>query len=207
MFDLLTLKLTRFVRLGPWYCVHCDNKVVVLPLRRRDAIDYRSAALKTENDPTNFRQQTAPTPIAKPAASKLAAPAASKPVPAHAGGQSSKPVVAELETAESVGNFIKAESSLVKSTRIQRFSAKYRDAVVRRILSGSASIKQIREEKDLSETEITDWIADLFERQQRKIDALERFKNSISASLQSENSSFEDFDAESQTVPGQVRPR
>ncbi len=211
MFDLLTLKITRWIRLGPWYCVHCDNKVVMLPLRRSDAIEYRSAALQNENTPTIFRQQTIPKPVAQSTASKPT-PAAGKQTisagtPASAKKQTSGPVVAELEPAESVGNFIKTESSLVKSTRMQRYSAKYRDAVVRRILTGSASIKQIRDEKDLSETEITDWIVDLFERQQQRLDALERFKDSISASLQSENSSFEDFNAESQTVPGHVRPR
>lgn len=198
MFDLLTLRLTRFLRLGPWYCVHCDNKVVVLSFRRKNAIDYRSTVLNYESIPTKI----AP---AKPVDS---APAGPGPVAAPVTVNSTAaPAAAQLEPAESVGNFIKTESSLVKSTRLQRYSEKYRDAVVRRIFTGASSIKQVREEKDLTETEITDWIADLFERQQQRIEALEHFKNSLAAAGQLEKPSFEDLKSEAQTVAGQVRPR
>ena len=204
LFDLLTLRITRLFRLGPWYCVHCDNKVVVLPLRRRDAIDYRSAALSNESVPINANQTPSPTASSTAALSpkpKLQPAPQPKPKP--------KPQVApQLETqAESVGNFIKSESSLVKSTSLQRFSEKYRDAVVRRILAGSSSIKQVREEKNLGESEITEWIADLFERQQQKIDALERIKDSIPVGDRADNPAIKDFDSGIQTVPGQVRPR
>ena len=213
MFDLLTLRITRFLRVGPWYCVHCDNKVVMLSLRNRDALDYRSAALRNESTPIAAPSKPdASVPVAEPAPVKPAPvkPAAAKAAPAKAAPAApakAAPAAAQLEPAESVGNFIKTESSLIKSTRLQRFSEKYRDAVVRRIFSGVSSIKQVREEKQLSETEITDWIADLFQRQQQKIDALERFKDSITAAAQLEKPSFEDVNSDAQTVAGQVRPR
>ena len=176
----------------------------MLPLRRRDAIDYRSAALSNESVPINANQTPSPTASSTAALSpkpKLQPAPQPKPKP--------KPQVApQLETqAESVGNFIKSESSLVKSTSLQRFSEKYRDAVVRRILAGTSSIQQVREEKNLGESEITEWIADLFERQQQKIDALERIKDSIPVGDRADNPAIKDFDSGIQTVPGQVRPR
>ena len=94
----------------------------------------------------------------------------------------------------------------MKSTRLQRYSEKYRDAVVRRILSGASSIHQVRDEKQLSESEIVDWISDLFERQQQKIDSLELFKKSIVQSDILREEVLHDL-ADSQSVAGQVRPR
>jgi hypothetical protein len=73
--------------------------------------------------------------------------------------------------AHPVGNFIKEEESLViRSKRMKRFSEKYRDSVVRRIMSGKTSMAQVRQEKKLSEGELIDWIADLFDRMQSKLD-------------------------------------
>jgi len=174
--DLLTVEVVRFFRIGPWYCVHCDSRKVLLPLRKANAVDYRSAALQNETPPANPRRKS--EPLAKPA-SPAATTAAEKPTLAPT---APPPVPAQLEPAESVGNFIKTESSLLmKSTRLNRFSEKYRDAVV--------------------------WIADLFSRQQQKIDALEQFKNSITGAMQLENQSFRNSRSESETVSGQVRPR
>ncbi len=194
--DLLTLRIGRLLRIGPWYCVHCDRRATLLPLRRPDAIDYRSAALGNEIAPEKRREKVNSN-------SSEFEPAELAPSSAT---QSS--VQAELEPAESVGNFIKTDSSLLmKSTRLQRYSEKYRDAVVRRILTRSSSIKQVREEKQLSESEITDWIADFFQRQQEKIDALELFKKSIAQSQNLVDQTLQDFGDQSGTVSGQVRPR
>ena len=73
--------------------------------------------------------------------------------------------------AQPVGNYIRKEESLViRSERLKRFSEKYRDSVVRRIFSGQASMVQVRQEENLSEGEILDWMADLFDRMQSKLD-------------------------------------
>ena len=198
--DLLTFRLTRLARLGPWYCVHCDSKKTLLPLRKKSAIDYRSTVIEKETQPSKFVSR-ANSPGAQPAASTTPASPSTPPPPNPA------PTQPEREPAESVGNFIKTDSSLLmKSTRLQRYSDKYRDAVVRRILSGSSSIKQVREEKQLSEIEVTDWIADLFERQQQKIDSLELFKKSIVQSDILGEEVLQDL-TDSQSVAGQVRPR
>ena len=205
--DLLTLRLAKLVRLGPWYCVHCDDRKSFLPLRKKSAMDYRSSALVNETQPSKFVSR-ANTPEAQPAAPASPAstsPAASPSIPVSP--PTPAPSQPALEPAESVGNFIKTDSSLLmKSNRLQRYSEKYRDAVVRRILSGASSIKQVRDEKQLSESEVTDWIADLFERQQQKIDSLQLFKKSISQSELLREEVIQEL-ADSQSVAGQVRPR
>jgi len=202
IFDLLSFRLARLIRLGPWYCVHCDGKRTFLPLHKKSAIDYRSTVLpQDETKPSKFVSR-ATASEAQPANSTTpASPPILTPPPTPA------PLRPELEPAESVGNFIKTDSSLLmKSTRLQRYSEKYRDAVVRRILSGTASIQQVREEKRLSESEIIDWISDLVERQQQKIETLELFKKSIVQSDLLRDELIQDL-ADSKSVVGQVRPR
>ena len=75
--------------------------------------------------------------------------------------------------AHPAGNFLKTDHALVmRSARLKRFSEKYRDSIVRRLLSGTSTMAQIRQEKDITEGELTDWISDLVERMQAKIDSL-----------------------------------
>lgn len=114
--------------------------------------------------------------------------------------------------AESVGNFIRTDESLVmRSNRLKRFSEKYRDAVVRRILKGSTTMAQVRQEMDVSETELVDWIADIFDRQQAKLDALGSVADAFPAlRIVDDNSpsdSPEDSNPGSVTVDGRVRPK
>ena len=185
LLDNLTLSILRLFRVGPWFCVHCDNKTLFLAGRRSDALDYRSAALGNEK-PVAIRKQTKPVlksqlkkPESEPQQKK---PTATK---KPAASTDSKPA------AQPIGNFLKSDRSLTnRKQRLERFSEKYRDAVVRRILAGTATISQIRNDKQLSETEIAEWIADLFERREKKIEQLERMVNSISkAKLESVPSS------------------
>jgi len=145
------------LRIGPWYCVHCDRKANFLQYPKADAPLYRKSGLATQEPPQRPQSQS------KAKSSESSETAETTP--------SEKTV--ETPTAVPVGNFIKSENSLVmKSKRLTRFSEKYRDAVVRKILSGSTTLSQVREDKKLSEGEIIDWIADLFDRQQAKIDSL-----------------------------------
>jgi len=120
----------------------------------------------------------------------------------------------ELEAARapSVGNYIRSDKSLVVRTqRLKRFSEKYRDAVVRRILKGTTSPAQIRQEMDLSETELIDWIADLFERQQAKLEALENAAQSLLSLRIADGTPDPAVSADSLpagvTVEGHVRPK
>ena len=72
--------------------------------------------------------------------------------------------------SKSIGNYIKAEQSLVmRDRRSRRYSCKFRDATVDRLLSGAATISQIRDELDVTELDILSWIADLMERRKEAI--------------------------------------
>ncbi len=80
----------------------------------------------------------------------------------------------EPEQAEPIGNFLKGEQSLVaRASRLKRFSEKYRDAIVKRLLDGKLTFSQVRSEQKITEVELTDWISDLFHRMQLKLDEVE----------------------------------
>ena len=135
--DALTLGITRWLRIGPWYCSHCLTKSLYLSWVQPGA--HRITASEPRSKKTN----------------------------------SDAPLF-ENEIAQPVGNYLKSDQSLVmRSKRLMRFTEKYRDSMVRRLLSGSSSILQIRQEKDISEGELLDWVADLFDRMQAKLDVLE----------------------------------
>lgn len=134
----------RSIRIGPWYCLHCERCTIIRRPPRADAVDYRIV------DPTD-------------------------PIP---NSDSSWTRVSDLERSdgeideptEPVGNYIKSEKSLVvRSSRLLRFSEKYRDAVVDRLLSGEDTFADIRYEKNISERELLDWIADRLERAERQL--------------------------------------
>ena len=85
---------------------------------------------------------------------------------------------------EPTGNFIQSDESLIlRRNRASRFTPKFRDGIVQRIVSGSQTITQVGRELNLSERDIVDWIADAFQRKQMKIDEL----NAILASIQNRN--------------------
>ena len=210
LLDNLSLSILRLFRIGPWFCVHCDKKSLFLAGRRSDALDYRSAALGNEQ-PVATRKQTKPvlkSQIRKPEPeaqkelqqeTRQKNPQKPQPKPTA----TKKPVASPdpKPAAQPIGNFLKSDRSLTnRKHRLERFSEKYRDAVVRRILAGTATISQIRNDKQLSETEIAEWIADLFDRREKKIEQLERIVNSISnAKLKSAQTSRPG--AQTQTKP------
>lgn len=118
---------------------------------------------------------------------------------------------ADDSLATPVGNFLKSEQSLVmRSTRLKRFSEKYRDSIVRRLLSGTSTMAQIRQEKNITEGELTDWIADLFERMQARLDSLEEtFEANLPIRLLSEHPDVAPAKSitTGPTIEGQVNPR
>lgn len=82
----------------------------------------------------------------------------------EAGKQTSTPV------GEKVGNFLRSEESLVvRNTRAARYTKKYRESVVERILSGQATITQVRSELGITERDVLEWINDRVYRQHQKI--------------------------------------
>ena len=90
----------------------------------------------------------------------------------------------ELDQAESefehVGNVTRTdESLLVRHTRAARYSEKFRDGVVDRVLSGQSSISQIRNELTLSERDLLDWIKDRVTRQDTQIYELTKIAETV----------------------------
>jgi transposase-like protein len=135
--EILSFGHAKNLRLGPWYCVHCETKSIYLREERPDAPRFRSDDEEADDD-ANSTDLTSSS------------------------------------VTQPVGNFLKSEQSLVmRSARLKRFSEKYRDSIVRRLLSGTSTMAQIRQEKDITEGELTGWIADLFERMQARLDTLE----------------------------------
>ena len=124
--DTLTLRLARLLRIGPWYCVQCNTRHIMLHARRRSAPTFDPNTDKTSDNET-----------------------------------------------ESVGNYIRTTESLVmRRNRAKRYSQKYRDGVVNRLIGGTATISQIGQELDLSERDLVDWIADALARKQERIEEL-----------------------------------
>lgn len=80
----------------------------------------------------------------------------------------------KLPEAESVGNFIKDRSLILRSTRMHRVSVKYRDSVVDRILTGKVTIGQLAASSEYTEGELVSWIADKVKRLNEKIELLEK---------------------------------
>lgn len=79
----------------------------------------------------------------------------------------------EVVEAEPVGNFIKEQSLVFQATRIYRFTEKYRDSVVDRILAGKVNIRELTAKGKYTEAELVSWIADKAKRQNKKIETLE----------------------------------
>lgn len=83
------------------------------------------------------------------------------------------PSVEEGSSVESAGNYIRTTESLVmRRNRAKRFSQKYRDGVVQRLIGGTATISQIGQELDVTERDLVDWIADALATKQDRIDEL-----------------------------------
>lgn len=59
-----------------------------------------------------------------------------------------------------------------KSTRSRLYSTKYRDGVVKRIVSGITSITEVKESLQLPESDVVDWIKQSFQRKEDRVEML-----------------------------------
>ena len=90
------------------------------------------------------------------------------------------PHLEENSGVESAGNYIRTTESLVmRRNRAKRYSQKYRDGVVQRLIGGTATISQIGQELDLTERDLVDWIADALAGKQDRIDELTELLKSV----------------------------
>ena len=130
----------RRIRLGPWYCIHCDNCQLFLAAVNADADDYRVV------DPGEIDDDHRPHLAARDRGSA---------------------------DAEVVGNFLKTEQSLVhRSHRSERFSTRFRDDLVDRLLQGRLTLNDLRAEHQVSEREVLDWIAGRLQRAEDQAGAM-----------------------------------
>jgi len=71
------------------------------------------------------------------------------------------------------GNFLRNDQSLVmRSARSDRFTEKFKDGIVQRILSGTTTIAEVREQHYLTEQDVIDWMKQSFDRKQKRVDDL-----------------------------------
>ncbi|MEE2827180.1 MAG: hypothetical protein VYE64_11190 [Planctomycetota bacterium] len=82
-----------------------------------------------------------------------------------------KEAVADFTTTiQEDGNFIRRDLSLVlQKQRSARFSQKYRDGIVQRLMSGTATPHQVSRELEVRESDLMAWIADLLDRRDEQI--------------------------------------
>ena len=158
--------------LGSWHCCGCERNT--FRLKRPDsevATDVTSTTMDDiipwpdRNDPTQrfgllFRRKRK-TKVLEPSQAELEQ--------------------AEADTAfEHVGNVTRSDDSLlVRKARAARFSKKFRDGVVDRVLSGKSTITQIRNELKLSERDVLDWINDRVMRQDQRIAKLTQVVDAV----------------------------
>lgn len=155
LINLVSLGLLRLSRFGPWQCFQCERQSYYLKYANRNA-------------PTFSRQQSR---------SEFGRPK-------NADALDETPNASPDSVVESVGNYLKSDHSLVmKDKRAKRFSQKFRDSTVERILAGGATIAQIRNELDVSESDIISWIENVVSRKDELIDELNLTLQQIQSNL------------------------
>lgn len=84
------------------------------------------------------------------------------------------PVISDrLTESERIGNYIRTESSLVlRKKRAGRYSKKYREGVVVRLVTGKTNVAQLIVELNVTENDLMAWIAELIENRDNRIDEL-----------------------------------
>ena len=74
------------------------------------------------------------------------------------------------EEAEKIGNFIRSDSSLVlRKKRSSRYTNKYREGVVQRLLSGKVTIAQLTTELKVTESDLMSWVSEMMKSRDQRI--------------------------------------
>ena len=183
-------RLLEMLRIGPWHCLNCQQKKMILPAVRRDSTEF---SFDRSNDPVGSgkpaKRSVSPFKLVEPKEdSELAivggglghGPERQDSLdPKFVNGTASqmqrnrkrevelksRHQSEDLSVAEPVGNFIKERSLVLKSARMHRFTQKYRDSVVNRILAGKVSVSSLTAHGEFGEAELASWIADMQNRQ------------------------------------------
>ena len=143
------LDFAHTLPIGSWHCCGCERNT--LRIRRPDpeaTTDVTSTSLK---DLVEWPDRSDP-----------------KQRPGLLFRRKKKAKVGQTKTAtessskfEHVGNVTRSDDSLlVRKGRAARYSKKFRESVVERLLTGKSTITQLRKELGLSERDLLDWIED-----------------------------------------------
>lgn len=176
--------LMQKVQLGRWHCLKCERVRYFLRFVNDNAVDYR---IGDPSDPIgSFNVEewlfsvdddeldcgldislSIDDKVQQPIQSNVKKTqfADSSKDKLRDAQQSASGMAPEVAVAEPAGNFIKEKSLAVKATRMKRFTEKYRDALVDRILSGKARMSWLIADGKYTEAELVSWIDDKAKRE------------------------------------------
>ena len=172
--DSIFFGILRRLRFGDWRCMDCQTQSKFL----RPVNSSPPEPKPIESNPKPVESK--PKPMESNPRSKETAEA--KSTFASLGSQLDTPEVVsasrldtERTAAEqsSAGNFLRNDQSLImQSVRSDRFTEKFRDGVVQRILDGKTTIAEVRDKHYLTEQDVIAWIKASFDRKQKRVDEL-----------------------------------
>lgn len=157
-----------------WHCCGCEKNT--MRLTRPDAEVATDVTSTTMDNIVPWPDRTDPTQrfgllFRRKKKAKIVEPAAENVAQQHTNQETS---------FEHVGNVTRSDDSLlVRQARAARYSRKFRDSVVERVLTGKATITQVRNELKLSERDILDWINHRVMRQDEQIGKLTQVVDAV----------------------------
>jgi transposase-like protein len=110
------------------------------------------------------------------------------------------------EAFERAGNFLKSEHSLLmQDRRASKFSQKFREGTVMKILAGKTTIREVQQDLDVTETDLILWIREMMKRKDHRIGELVKTLEAIQG-LPVKISTILDADSaeEGRTIDGEI---
>ena len=92
----------------------------------------------------------------------------------------------------------------MRSARSDRFTEKFRDGIVQRILNSTTTIAEVREQYHLTEQDLIDWMKHSFDRKQKRIDELKEQLKSTESEQQNDHIFKVDSQPRRVTIKGDV---
>ena len=139
------------MRMGSWYCESCEKRSLKLPKRRVGVVEFLVVADESKRPAKKDSNQIR---------SSGEVPLASQVDSFHDADEHAELQTDEPTPAEPIGNVLRSDQSLLaRKARSNRYSEKFRESVVKRVLSGQSTIAQVRVELKVTERDVLDWIA------------------------------------------------
>ncbi|WP_157665173.1 hypothetical protein [Mariniblastus fucicola] len=164
------LNFANSLPLGSWHCCGCEKNS--FRIKRPDPEVTTDVTSTTMNDIVAWPDRNDPTQrfgllFRRKKATRVLDPS----LDSASDGESS---------FEHVGNVTRSDDSLlVRKARAARYSQKFREGVIERILSGKSTITQVKDELKLSERDLLDWINDRVMKQDQHIAKLTQVVDAV----------------------------